>query len=281
MDFRATETPELLDVRFLSQLSYFSTRSQKGSRAVASPLLKLDGRRDRPSNATLASPEASRDAARAIAPPNRREKTIVVDRRVLGKSLAIVVDYLPRSNANRPGINIRPQYITIHMTSNPSPGADAIRHAGYLRSSEAQRQPVSWHYTVDDRRCIQHLPITEKAFHAGSNGNNRSIGIEICMHQGINQVLANRRAAALAALLLYDLKLPIARVVPHFFWTGKGCPILLLDSGRPGRTWQEFLQVTNWFYRSIEPRLDRRYLGLVIGGAVGLGVLSLSDRFDV
>ena len=44
----------------------------------------------------------------------------------------------------------------------------------------------SWHYTVDDIKVIKQLPINEKGWHAGK-GNSSSIGIEICMHEGIDQ----------------------------------------------------------------------------------------------
>lgn len=78
---------------------------------------------------------------------------------------------------------------------------------------------------------VKHLPTDEQAYHAGSDANRKSLAIEICMHQGIDQKQANLRAARLAAALLYDLKLTIDQVVTHRSWTGKKCPTLLV-SGR-------------------------------------------------
>jgi N-acetylmuramoyl-L-alanine amidase len=99
---------------------------------------------------------------------------------------------------------------------------------------------VSWHYTVDDIRVIKHIPINEVAYHAKS-GNSKSIGIEICMHSDINQTAAFDRAAKLIAALMYDLKIPIDKIVTHQKWTGKKCPSLLLDAdGTFGVKWQNF-----------------------------------------
>ncbi|NEP83315.1 MAG: hypothetical protein F6K39_37365 [Okeania sp. SIO3B3] len=64
--------------------------------------------------------------------------------------------------------------------------------------------------------------------HAGRRGNS-SVGIEICMHQGIDREAAFDRVSRLIAALLYDLKLAIEDVVTHKYWTGKNCPVLLLQ----------------------------------------------------
>ena len=93
---------------------------------------------------------------------------------------------------------------------------------------------ISWHYTVDDNRAIQHVPDDETAWHAGKDGNAKSVAIEICMNQGIDQDAANDRAAKLAAHLLYKHGLSIEDLVTHQHWTNKKCPSQLI-----GR-WSEF-----------------------------------------
>jgi len=110
---------------------------------------------------------------------------------------------------------------------------------------------VSWHYTVDDKRVVKHLPTNEKGWHAGP-GNQESIGIEICMNSGIDQAAAFDRTARLAAALLHDLGLSLTDVVTHRFWTGKKCPQLLLDGGDEGAKWRYFLASVKAYYESIK-----------------------------
>jgi hypothetical protein len=141
--------------------------------------------------------------------------------------LNIEVDLVPKGASNRPGTKIVPSHITIHNTSNAAKGADARAHARFIKGQGARDAKVSWHFTVDDERCVKHLPTTEKAFHAKS-GNGVSIGIEVCEHQGINKAAAIERAALLTAVLMAALGIPEANVVPHQFWTGKDCPRVIL-----------------------------------------------------
>lgn len=157
------------------------------------------------------------------------------------RKLKIEVDMLPATAPNRPNRSLSATHITIHNTANESAGADAKLHGRYVKGSDAARRMVSWHYTVDDKRCVKSLPTSEQGFHAGSReGNRRSIGIEICMHKGIDQEAANDRAALLVALLLNSLNIPRGNVVPHRFWSGKNCPMLLLANGEAG--WRAFLK---------------------------------------
>lgn len=179
----------------------------------------------------------------------------MVDRKELGKSLNLEIDFLPISNSNRPQTKLNPEYITIHNTDNTGKGADARSHAKYIKGKDAQKRNVSWHYTVDDKISVKHLPLDEIGWHAASSeGNEKSIGIEICMNEGIDQDAANRRAATLTAILMYDLKIPLENVRTHYDWSGKNCPSLLLDNKKPGEKWKIFLETTNSIYESIEPK---------------------------
>ena len=176
----------------------------------------------------------------------------MTSRKELDKQLNLKIDFIPESNSNRPQTKIIPQYITIHNTDNAAKEADCLAYTKYVKSKVAGDRQISWHYTVDDLRCVQHLPTNEMGWHAASKkGNSDSIGIEICMHQGIDQNASNERAALLTAILMYDLNLAIERVVTHQYWSGKNCPRLLLDDGKLGHKWQQFLDRVKSIYHSI------------------------------
>lgn len=153
----------------------------------------------------------------------------------------IIIDFIPITNGNRPGYNMVPEYITVHDTGNEKEGADALNHAKYLKNTSTS---PSWHYTVDDKRIVQHLPINENGWHAGDGregkGNRKSIGIEICMNEGIDRVKAEKLAAELITYLMWKYDIPLNGVVQHNHWTGKNCPRLIRS--RPNG-WQNFIKL--------------------------------------
>jgi N-acetylmuramoyl-L-alanine amidase len=154
----------------------------------------------------------------------------------------ITQDFIPAGRNNRPGINLTLKYITIHDTANSDAGADALMHARYLKGDEAANRPVSWHFTVDDSRVIQHLALNEVGWHAGDGngpGNMTSIAIEICENADGDRTKAEENAASLVADLLIRLNLGIDAVVQHNKWSGKNCPHLIRS--RSGG-WDLFLQ---------------------------------------
>jgi N-acetylmuramoyl-L-alanine amidase CwlA len=107
-----------------------------------------------------------------------------------------------------------------------------------MKGADAQARQVSWHYTVDDRVIYQSLPVNEVGWHA-KQGNSKSIGIEICMHRGMNEARAYDRAALLVAVLALQNGIPVpSRIVQHHFWTEKHCPRVLRD--KPNG-WTDFL----------------------------------------
>ncbi|HZG81503.1 MAG TPA: N-acetylmuramoyl-L-alanine amidase [Brevibacillus sp.] len=155
----------------------------------------------------------------------------------------IIQDFIPAGRANRPGKQlIGPIYITIHETGNASAGADALAHARYLKGDSAASRSASWHFTVDDTNVVQHLPLSEVAWHAGDGngpGNTSSISIEICENADGDRAKAEERAVELVAFLLKTYKLGIEAVVQHNRWSGKNCPRIIRS--RPGG-WESFLQ---------------------------------------
>ena len=156
--------------------------------------------------------------------------------------IPITADYIPAGRKNRPGGQNPCTYITIHETGNFKRGADAAAHAAYLKSDAAVSAWVSWHYTVDGKAIVQHLPDTETAYHAGDGakgpGNCTSIGIEICVDEGGDFAAAQANAAALVRLLMSEHGIPLEHVVQHHHWNGKDCPQTIRHT--PG-AWEAFL----------------------------------------
>lgn len=153
-------------------------------------------------------------------------------------TIQITQRLIPKTFTNiRPGIPMQPEYITIHETANVSKGADAQAHARLLERGNTRT--ASWHFTVDDKEVIQHIPTDEVAWHAGDSrngtGNRKSIGIEICVNEGGNYDKAVTNAVELVKNLLAKHNIPANRVVPHHHWTGKNCPARLL------KNWPDFL----------------------------------------
>lgn len=56
---------------------------------------------------------------------------------------------------------MKPRFITMHNTENPS--ADAMQHARALNNGALR---CNWHYTVDPYVAMQHIPLNETGRHA-------------------------------------------------------------------------------------------------------------------
>lgn len=143
---------------------------------------------------------------------------------------------------------MKARFITMHNTENP--GADAMQHARALCNGALK---CNWHYTVDPAVAMQHIPLTETGRHAdrGGPGDMYSIGIEMCEKRGQSIVKTFDRAAKLAAYTMYEENIPLRNVVPHYYWTGKRCPHLLLDNGKPGFKWSWFISRVDYYFRCI------------------------------
>ena len=161
-----------------------------------------------------------------------------------------------------------PKYITIHSTQNYSAGA--AKHSLALKNG-ALRSPKTrtgnrigyliWHFTVDDREAIQHMPTNEQGEHADFHGpgNTQSIGIEMCEQRGSNRSVTIERTAKLTAVLMKQKGIPLKNVVPHYHWPRRGktppnknCPHFLLDNGRPGKKWRWFQGRVNYYYKQLQ-----------------------------
>lgn len=161
---------------------------------------------------------------------------------VLDNGITVQEHYIPEDAANRPGGSVAKHWITIHETGNFAKGADAAAHGNYLDSEAAERDLVSWHYTVDDHAVVRHLPDCEPAYHAGDTsrgtGNQESIGVEICVNAGGDFERAKANAAALVRWLMEEHGIPIEQVVQHNHWNGKDCPYTIRHTDG---AWEAFL----------------------------------------
>lgn len=132
--------------------------------------------------------------------------------------------------SRRPGV-LKPEikYITFHDTGNYAAGATAAMHASYIHNSERYR---SWHYTVDEKEVVQHLPDNEIAFHGDAyDAYVYSIGIETAINKGSDFFKTWHRASKLIAGLLVKYNLTIDAIEQHHDWNGKDCPQVLRASG--------------------------------------------------
>lgn len=174
----------------------------------------------------------------------------------------IIQDLIPKGRRNRTGYEMKPEYITVHDTANTRKGADALAHARYLKSDFAANAPVSWHFTVDDKQIVQHLPLDENGWHAGDGaegpGNRTSIGVEICENADGDRAKAEENAAELVGWLLEKFGLSIERVVQHHHWSGKNCPRILRS--RSGG-WEAFLKAVEAYM----PRRQEEQLTPIMG----------------
>lgn len=155
--------------------------------------------------------------------------------------IPVICDYLPKDAAARTGIKREIKYIVMHETANKTDGADAAAHNSFIHKN-GQTQELSWHYTVDDHAIYHHIPDDEAAFHAGDHlnkngGNLNGIGIEMCVNVDGDFEKTLDNAAQLAATLLHEYGLSVQDVRKHQDFSGKMCPLTLIESGR----WHEFV----------------------------------------
>lgn len=148
------------------------------------------------------------------------------------------------SAGSRPGHSMNPDYITIHQTGNTSEGADAKAHARYLHNNAPN---PSWHYSVDDKIAVQHLPLDENGWHAadgGGDGNMNSIGIEGCINSDGNYLQMIENMAKKTAELIHTGKVnkgfPEAVKQHHDWNNSRNCPAQI-RAGKDGIGWDNFL----------------------------------------
>ena len=158
--------------------------------------------------------------------------------------------FMPKSTPlRRRSSRMKPRFITMHNTENPS--ADAMQHARALNNGALR---CNWHYTVDPYVTMQHIPLNETGRHAdrGGPGDMYSIGIEMGEVRSHNPIVTWNRSAKLTAVLMKQYHIPLRNVVPHYYWTGKNCPAPLLTNGRPGHKWSWFISRVDYYFRGLQ-----------------------------
>ncbi len=151
------------------------------------------------------------------------------------------VDHIPVNTPKnrRPGIEMAPEYLTIHSTANPN--STALNERSWLENSYNNRV-ASWHICVDENEAVEAIPLNEVAWHAGDGskgpGNRKSISIEICESGDREKTLEN--AAKLVVRMLKERGWGIDRLRRHYDWSGKNCPRILNYNNWKG--WEIFKQ---------------------------------------
>lgn len=192
--------------------------------------------------------------------PVEQEKPMATPQRLDYSSLPFPVEvkFIPVGQTNqRTGIPMTPQWTTWHDTGNPGVGARSDMHHAWMlngcRGANGQPTKTSWHFTVDDKKAIQHIPLNEVAWHAGDGsgpGNYTSIAIEECVNSDRNAAKTRENAARLHALLIRELGLKggkIDALTQHNKWSGKNCPATIRGAG----LWSSVVAMTNGFIGTV------------------------------
>jgi hypothetical protein len=157
------------------------------------------------------------------------------------------VSIIPAGNGNRPGYRLkagRPEFITIHETANTALGANAEMHRRFVHNGGGT-EGVSFHYVVDEDESIQLLPDNEVAWHAGDgrlgDGNNRSVGIEVCVNRGADWAKTMANLTGLVKALQAEFNIPVYNIKQHHDFSSyrKNCPTNM--RANEGAGWRAFI----------------------------------------
>lgn len=129
--------------------------------------------------------------------------------------------------------------ITVHSTANPN--STARNERDNLARVENTRQ-ASFHLVVDQKECIECIPLNEVSWHAADGfygeGNRTSISLEICESGDRAKTLEN--AAVILAGLLKERNWGVDKLKRHYDWSGKDCPRIM--SANSWFEWYKFIK---------------------------------------
>ena len=138
------------------------------------------------------------------------------------------------TGAARPGKKITSKWLTIHNTANDKAGADAMANRNYFQNNPQVKANAHW--VVDDQQAVLCIPEDELAWHTGrKEGNETSIGLEVCENRDANPEAIYTNAVALATDILHRHVWGVAQMRTHKSWSGKNCPRKLLP------IWDQFV----------------------------------------
>ena len=172
------------------------------------------------------------------------------------------------------------RYIVIHNTGMCEPYSDADFVHDYL-VNKTDGSSSSWHYTVDGSVIYHGLPDAVAGWHAATNYNFYTIGIEICVQGapvgpgGNNDPItsgaaydkwyaetftpAMENAAVLTAELLVKYELTPDKILQHtdvYYFQAKQCPYYMRLNARKqlvheGTGWKYFMELVNKYYSAM------------------------------
>ncbi|MBO5981771.1 MAG: N-acetylmuramoyl-L-alanine amidase, partial [Clostridia bacterium] len=172
------------------------------------------------------------------------------------------------------------RYIVIHNTGMCEPYSDADYVHDYL-VNKTDGSSSSWHYTVDGNVIYHGLPDAVAGWHAATNYNFYTIGIEICLQGapvgpgGNNDPItsgaaydkwyeetftpAMENAAVLTAELLVKYELTPDKILQHtdvYYFQAKQCPYYMrLNTKKQlvhdGTGWKYFMDLVNEYYNAM------------------------------
>lgn len=135
--------------------------------------------------------------------------------------------------------SMTPTRVVVHNSGTPNANAQAL--ASNIVNTNDYR---SWHFSVDETKAIQSIPLNRNGFHAGDGGNGvgnrQGIAIEIARDMEGNTARADKaqdNGALLVAILLKKYGWGIDKVTKHQDYQNKYCPHRILDNG-----WDKFLK---------------------------------------
>ena len=190
-----------------------------------------------------------------------------------GNPVRVTADFFDRSRVNWSGVSNDIRYIIIHNTATVEEETTAKRYNDVLHTINEER---SWHYTVDEKGIYHSMPDYLVGWHAGSEMNYNTIGIEICVNgapsYGYNRFYFSgtaydnwvntrfrksmKNAASLTAELLVRYGLGPDRVLQHYDSSHKECPLWMRSTGNGrfvynGTLWVEFIGYVNDYYEKL------------------------------
>lgn len=197
-----------------------------------------------------------------------------------GKKVTCIQDFVYPSDITplRPGIGKNgkkmpngPQYIVIHDTGMTNDTDDAVGLNKYIHAQANKKdgRVASWHFSIDDSSCYQHVPTNEIAWHAGDGsnpylsfyynsnykkeciggGNQNGIGIETCINPKNDYEMTLKRTARLVAQLLHEYNLNSSRIKQHYDFSGKECPNVIRNTNG---LWESFMLDVELEYKLIK-----------------------------
>lgn len=186
--------------------------------------------------------------------------------------VTVHAEFIPTDNINFSRLSNDIQAIVIHNTATVEESTTAHRYHEKLHRGAGDS---SWHYTVDDGSVIYHdVPDEYAAWHAGSDENYASIGIELCVNgaptnggtdfqfsgEAYERWVEDRfrktieNTAVLVAELLIKYGLPESAVIQHNDCSGKNCPLWMRYCASDGKfrhegdLWLELIDQIHAYY---------------------------------